>query len=99
MFVPVALLTAITVEVVLVLSLALLMVQLPVLAVTQLATPPGTKLPLTVTLGTTAEEVTSRIVTVAYARQPLFCFVDWPVRDFTAMCWFAGCIGAPAASE
>ena len=99
MFVPVALLTDITVEVVLVLSLALLMVQLPVLAVTQLATPPGTKLPLTVTLGTNAKEVRSRIVTVAYARQPEFCFADLPVRDCTAICCVAGCVGAPAASE
>ena len=99
MFVPVALLTAMTVDVVPLLSLALLMVQPPVLAVTQLATPPGTKLPLTVTFGTTDEEVRSRIVTVAYARQPLPCFAELPVRDFTAICWFAACVGAPAASE
>ena len=53
-----------SVEAVDLLRTALFMVQLPVLAVTQLAIPPGEKLPLTVAFATN-EEFISRIVTVA----------------------------------
>ena len=46
------------------LMLPLLRVQLPVLAVTQLSVPPGTKLPVTVALATLEPVLTSRTVAV-----------------------------------
>ena len=53
-----------TVELVERLMLPLLNAQLPLLAVTQLAVPPGEKLPLTVALATSVLELTSNTVAV-----------------------------------
>ena len=77
----------------------LLSVQLPVVPVMQLLTPPGTKLPLTVALGTTALVLVSRIVTITLACQFFPVLVALPDRDFTATFCFAASLGAPAASE
>lgn len=66
------------------LIMALLMLQLPALPVTQLAVPPGEKLPLTVAFATPALVVTLRIVTVATACQLLLVMVALPTRDLTA---------------
>ena len=79
--------------------LALLMVQMPVLAVTQLAEPPGEKLPLTVAFATIALVLMSRIVTAAYARQLAPLLAEFPDRDLTATTCFSASFGAPAASE
>lgn len=69
----------------------LVSVQLPMLLVTQLALPPTVKLPLIVTLGTTALVAMSYTVTVPDARQPLFpALTDVPTIDFTAMVLVAG---------
>ena len=70
------------------LIVALVMVQLPLLPVTQLAVPPGAKLPLTVALATAAHGVVpgagSPTVTVAVARQPFLKLLALPLIDQTA---------------
>lgn len=66
-------------------------VQAPVPPVTQLAVPPGEKLPLTVTLAMGANgELTSRTVTAACARQFFPFLNELPERPVTAICTLAG---------
>ena len=76
--------TVITVVLVVSFRAELLIMQLPVVPVTQLLVPPGTKLPLTVALGTTALVWVSRIVTMTLACQFFPVLIALPDRDFTA---------------
>jgi len=78
---------------------ALVSVQVPLVSVTQLAVPPGTKLPLTVAFAMAVLEPTSRTVAVARARQFLPFLLQVPVNDLTATTAGAGAVGVPVARE
>lgn len=98
-FVPDTWVTVITDALVVLPKLLLLILQLPVLVVTQEADPPGKKLPLTVALGTTAPVLMSRMVTTTLARQFLPTLLAEPTSDLTATTELGASWGAPAASE
>ncbi len=94
---PLTLLTVKLVLAVNLLMLPLVKVQLPVLAVTQLSVPPGTKLPVTVALAKLALLFTSRTVAVTCARQLVPDLLDFPVR--LRMATVFGATGALLANE
>ena len=74
-------------------------VQLPVLAVTQLAEPPGTNEPVTTALATTLPLLTSRTVAVTEAFQFLPDLLVFPVKLLMATVCCTTMPGAPLASE
>ena len=81
-------------DIVLSVSKLLASLQLPVLDVTQLALPPGTKEAVTVALGTTAPVLVSRTVTVAAAVHPVVVLLDAATMDLMATV----CLGTGAAA-
>lgn len=96
--------TAVTVKTVIVVVeviAPLVSVQLPFVSVTQLASPPVEKLPLTVAFATAAVLLTSRTVAVAFARHvlPFLLDVAVPVNELTATTVEGGSVAVPVASE
>lgn len=87
-----------TVALVVDLMTALVSVQLPVLAVTQLTVPPGEKVARTVALATAALVLMLRIAAVACARQSRPALIACPLRDFTAITGLGASVGLPPAS-
>src|SRR4051812_47393387 len=76
----------------------LVIVQLPLLLVTQLPVPPGANEPLTVALATSTFLSTLRTVTVTIAIQSPCPFFALPASVFTAIDGSGGSVGVPVPS-